>query len=97
MESLRNVHNPVIRRTLSLSHPCGSIKAGGHGGPRGVSPIKHHPAMRDNHVGAHVRSNDTIAAQFLVIRCPHGCHLFASLEWPRHTVCSLEALDMTAY
>ena len=52
------------------------------------------PAMRGNHVGAHVRSNDTSAAQFLVMRGPHGCHLFASLEWPRQTRCSLEAIDI---
>jgi hypothetical protein len=30
-------------------------------------------------VGARGRSNDTIAAQFLMMRGPHGCHLFASL------------------
>ena len=45
--------------------------------PKGFS-IKHPPAMRGNHVGVHVRSNDTSAAQGLVMRGPHGCHLFAS-------------------
>ena len=30
--------------------------------PKGFS-IKHPPAMRGNHVGVHVRSNDTSAAQ----------------------------------
>jgi len=44
-----------------------SIKAGVHGCPRGVAPITHHPAMRDNPVGAYGRSNDTIAVQFLVM------------------------------
>lgn len=44
--------------------------------------------------GSHGRRNDPIAAQFLVMRGPHGCRLFASLAWPRHTGCSLEALDM---
>ena len=28
------------------------------------------------------------------MRGPHGCRLFASLEWPRHTGCSLEAIDI---
>jgi len=31
MEGLLTVHNTVSRRTLSPSHPCGSIKAGVHG------------------------------------------------------------------
>ena len=35
-----------------------------------------------------------IAAQFLVMRGPHGCRLFASLAWPRHTGCMLEAIDI---
>jgi hypothetical protein len=61
--------------------------------PKGFPPSSP-PAMRGNHVGVHVRSNDTSAAQFLVMRGPHGCHLFASLEWPRQTRCSLEAIDI---
>ena len=36
-------------------------------------------------VGAHGRRYDTIAAPFLVRRCPHGRRLCASLAWPRHT------------
>src|SRR5712691_13092330 len=61
--------------------------------PKGFPPSSP-PAMRGNHVGVHVRSNDTSAAQFLVMRGPHGCHLFASLAWPRQTRCSLEAIDI---
>src|SRR5258708_17259015 len=60
--------------------------------PKGFPPSSP-PAMRGNHVGVHVRSNDTSAAQFLVMRGPHGCHLFASLAWPRQTRCSLEVID----
>ncbi len=29
-----------------------------------------------------VRGHETITQQFLSPQCPHGAHLFASLEWP---------------
>jgi len=61
MEGLQNGHNTAIHNTLSPSRTCGSITAGVHGCPRGLAPIKHHPAMKDNHVVAHGRSTDTIA------------------------------------
>ena len=75
MEGLQNGHNTATHITLSPSRMCGSV----YGGPRGVVPIKHHPAMKDYHVVAHGRSNDPIAASFLVMRCPHSDPLFASL------------------
>src|SRR5215471_3114232 len=34
-----------------------------------VTPIRHHLAIRDNSVVAHVRRNDPSASQFLVMRC----------------------------
>jgi hypothetical protein len=77
--------------------PVHSIKAGVHGCPRGVAPITPHPAMRDTPVGAYGRSNDTIAAPFLMMRGPHGGPRFASSLWPRHTGCSLEAMDRTVH
>jgi len=40
--------------------------------------------MRDNPVVAYGRSNDTIAAPFLVMRCPDGGLLFASSRWLLH-------------
>ena len=75
MEGLQNGHNTATHITLSPSRMCGSV----YGGPRGVVPIKHHPAMKDSHVVAHERSNDPIAASFLVMRCPRSEPLFASL------------------
>jgi hypothetical protein len=57
---------------------CGSIKAGVHGCPRWGAPLKYHPESRTNEEGEHVRSHDTMAAQFLVMRGPHGGPLFAS-------------------
>src|SRR6266436_6743057 len=50
--------------------------------------------MRNNPVGAYGRSNDTIAAPFLVMRCPDGGPLFASSLWPHHTGCLSEAIDI---
>ena len=51
---------------------CGSIKAGVHCCPRWVAPIKYHPESMANEGVEHRRSHDTIAAQFLVMRDPHG-------------------------
>ena len=79
MASLWNVHHTAIHSTRSPSRMCGSVTAGVYGCPRGVAPIKHHPAMQDSHVVAHERSNDPIAALFLVMRCPRSEPLFASL------------------
>ena len=83
-EGSRNVHNTAIRRALSPSRPCGRVTAGVHGCPRGVAPIRHHIAIRDNSVVAHVRRNDPSASQFLVMRCLPASPLFASCPWPRH-------------
>ena len=47
--------------------------------------------------GAHGRRNDPIASPFHEMRCPPVSPLFASWPWPRHTGCSLEALDMTIH
>jgi len=51
---------------------CSSIKAGVHCCPRWVAPIKYHPESMANEGVEHRRSHDTIAAQFLVMRDPHG-------------------------
>src|SRR4029453_730245 len=64
---------------------------------QGEAPLPRHPAMRDNPVVTHLRRHDTIPSEFLVMRGPHGDHLFASSLWPRHTGCSLEAIDMTVH
>jgi hypothetical protein len=66
MEGLRNVQNTSLSSALSPSRMDGSIKAGAHGCPRWVAPLKHHPEIRANQGGEHVRSHDTIVAQFLV-------------------------------
>ena len=79
MEGLQNGHHTAIHSTRSPSRMCGSVTAGVYGCPRGVAPIKHHPAMKDSHVVAHGRSNDPIVASFLVMRCPRSEPLFASL------------------
>ena len=41
----------------------------------------------------HGRRNAASAPPFLRTRGPHGGPLFASLRWPHHTGCSLEAID----
>jgi hypothetical protein len=97
MAGLQNVHNTSIRRALRPSRMCGSIKAGVHGCPRGVALITHHLEIRANEGVEHVRSYDTIAAQFLVMRCPHGGHIFATVSRPRHTGYLSEAIDMTVH
>jgi len=79
MEDLRNGPNTSISSALSPSCMEGSIKAGVYCCPRWVAPIKHHPEMRASQGGEPVRNHDTIAAQFLVMRGPHGCHIFASV------------------
>jgi hypothetical protein len=76
---------------------CGSIKTGVHCCPRWVTPIKRHPEIRANEGVEYVRSHDIIAAQCLVMRGPHGCHIFASGQWPLDTRCLLEAIDMIVY
>ncbi len=95
MEGLWNIHHTAISSALSPSHLCGSLKAGVHGCPRWVATIKHHPEIRANQGDEPVRSHDTIAAQCLVRRGPHGCHIFASVFWPRYTRYSSEALAIT--
>src|SRR5712691_11659415 len=47
-EDSRNVLNTAVRRVLSPANSCGSVTAGVHGCPRGVAPLKHHTATRDN-------------------------------------------------
>ena len=49
-EGARNVHNTAIRRALSPLCPCGSVTVDVHGCPRGVVPIRHPLALRDNPV-----------------------------------------------
>jgi hypothetical protein len=97
MKGLRNVQNTSISSALNPSRMCGSIKAGVHGCPRWVAPIKYHPESGTNEGGEHMRSHDTIAAQFLVMRGPHGLQIFASALWPRNTGYSSEALDITVH
>jgi len=92
MQGLRNVHHTVIRRTRSPEHPCGSLMAGVRGCPRGVAPIKHPPAMRDNPGVAYGRRNDISAPSFLVRRCPDGGPLFASSRWLLHTGWSIQTI-----
>src|SRR5229473_4888761 len=41
----------------------------------------------------HGRRNAASAPPFLRTRGPHGGPLFASLRWPPHTGCTLEAID----
>ena len=96
-EGSRNVHHTAIRRALSPSRPCGSVTAGVHGCPRGVAPMR--PQHRDQGQpgGPHVRGNDPTAAQFLLMRGPPCCPLFASWQWPLDTGCLLEAIDMIVY
>ncbi len=65
--------------------------------PVGVAPVSHHTVLRDHPVVAHGRRNDASAAQFLVMRCPPGCPLFASWPWLRHTGGSLEVIDRTVH
>src|SRR4029453_9238900 len=96
-EGSRNVLNTPIRGALSPSHPCASVTAGVHGGPRGVAPLRHHTARRDTPVATHGRRNDAIAAPAsggparpLLLFSPPGY----GLATPG---CSSEALDMTAY
>jgi hypothetical protein len=74
---------------------CGSIKTGVHCCPRWVAPIKRHPELRANQGVEYVRCHDIIAAQFLVMRGPHGYHIFASVLWPCRTGYSSEPIDMT--
>jgi hypothetical protein len=95
MKGLWNVHNTAISSALSPSRLWGSLKAGVHGCPRWVTPIKHHPEIRPNQGGEPVRSHDTSAVQCLVMRGPHGWQIFASVFWPRYTRYSSEALAIT--
>jgi hypothetical protein len=53
-----------------------SIKAGVPCCPQWVAPIKPHAEMRANQGGEPVRRHDTIAPALLVMRGPHGCHIF---------------------
>ena len=61
-EGARNVYNTAIRRALSPWHPCARVTAGVYGRLRGVAPLRHHIATRDNPVAAHGRRNDPIAS-----------------------------------
>src|SRR5262245_56014385 len=85
MEGLRNVHHTAISSALSPSRLGDSLKAGVHWCPQWVAPIKHHAEIRAHQGGEPVRSHDTVAAQYLVMRGPHGCPLFASVLGPRDT------------
>ena len=68
MKGLWNVHNTAIHRTRRPSHPCGSIMTGVRACPRGVAPIKHYPALRDNPGVAYGRNNGIITPSFLGMR-----------------------------
>jgi len=57
-EGSRNVYTTAIRRALSPSRSCGSVTADVHGCPRGVAPITHPLAIRDNPV-AHTGGETT--------------------------------------
>src|SRR6266699_5730861 len=58
--------------------------------------IGHHKVIQAINDGVeHVRGHDTIVQQCLLTLCPHGSHLFASLEWYMGMGCSLEAIDIT--
>jgi len=83
-EDLPHGHHVALHRTRSPSRTGCSVQAGGPCCPRGVAPLPHHAAMEDHPVGAHGRSNGTIAPSFLVRRCPQGGPLFASSRWPLH-------------
>jgi hypothetical protein len=83
MKGLWNVHNTTISSALSPSRLCGSLQAGVHRCPWWIAPSKHHPEIRAHQGGEPVTSNDTIAAQCLVLRNPHGWHIFASVFGPR--------------
>src|SRR5262249_34931568 len=97
MEGLQPIPNTAISSAFSPSHMEGSIKAGVHCCSQWVAPLKHHPDIRANQGGESVRSHATIAAQVLVMRGPYGCHIFASVFWPRHTEYSSETIDMTVH
>ncbi len=49
-EGSRNVHNTAIRHALSPSRLGGSVTADVHGCPRGVAPLRHPLASRNNPV-----------------------------------------------
>ena len=95
-EGARNVYNNALRRALSPLHPCESVTADVHGYPRGVTPIRHSLALRDNPV-AHTEENDPITSPCHGMRCPPASPLFASWQWLLNTGCSLEALDITVH
>ena len=95
-EGARNVDNTAIRRAFSPSRLHGSAKAGVHGGPRGVVPLRHYTATRDTPVAARGRRNAPIAFN------SSGCDVRLPILFspPGHSLatpgCSSEALDMTA-
>src|SRR6266446_9313651 len=75
------------RRPAPHAQPVASVRQRAGRGPLlpprgGTTPA--HAAMEDHPVGAHGRSNGTIAPSFLVRRCSHGGPLFASSRWPLH-------------
>jgi hypothetical protein len=52
-------------------------------------------AQTIHHEVEHVRGNDAVTQQCFSPLGPHGCHLFASLEWHADRGYSLEAIDTT--
>src|SRR5262245_18656209 len=89
-------YHTALRRALHPWLPGGSGTADVHGCPRGVTPLRPHPARRDTPAAPHGRSNDAIAShaslgearpRILVLPPGHG------LATPR---CSSAALTMTA-
>src|SRR5438034_10581628 len=86
-EGSRNVYNTAIRRALSPLRPCGSVTADVHGCPRGVAPLRHPIAIRDNPV-VHTGGETT--------QSPHnatGCAARPSLLFspPGHGFSTLDA------
>src|SRR6266702_7140707 len=86
-EGARNVYNTAIRRACSPVRPYGSITADVHGCPRGVAPIRHPIAIRNNPV-AHTGGETTLS--------PHnstGCAACPSLLFspPGHGFSTLAA------
>src|SRR5262245_52938342 len=95
-ERARHVDNTAIRRAPSPWRTGGSDTAEVHGCPRGVAPLRHHPARRNTPVAPHGRRNDSIAShascgearpRILLLLPGHD------LATPR---CSSAALAMTA-
>jgi hypothetical protein len=64
MQGRRHIHHTVIHRPCSPSHPCGSLRAGVRGCPRGVAPLT--PPSEEGPPWGRLREdNDLSAPAFL--------------------------------